>query len=155
MDRSLRGAVYSVTFAVLAMFLAAPLLAQNNPCKRFSIEDTHLPVYPPIAHAAHMEATIRFKISVPVTGEPKITFLAGPSKGVWQTLVSNARDYLAGRKYYWLEGDHSEACSYLASVEYRIIPGDVDPPNNFLRVTILDETHTLIEVKPTKPTVTY
>lgn len=155
MDRSLRGTVYSVTIAFWALFLAAPLLAQNSPCKRFLIEDTRLPVYPPIAHAAHMEATIRFKILVPVAGEPEVTFLDGPSKGVWQTLISNARDYLTGRKYGWFEGNHREACSYIASVEYRIIPGEIEAPNNFTRVTVFDEKHTLIEVRPTVPTVNY
>jgi hypothetical protein len=155
MRRSVRAATYSSMIAVAAFVLVSPLLAQNNSCKRFLIENSQLPHYPPIAHAAHMEATIRFKISVPVTGEPEITFLDGPSKGVWQTLVSNARDYLAGRKYGWFEGGRPEACSYIASVEYRIIPGEIDAPNNFIRVTVFDEKRTLIEVKPTVLTTNY
>jgi hypothetical protein len=102
-----------------------------------------------------MEATFRFSVFVPKTGEAEITFLDGPSQGVWQILVNNARAYLANRKYGWFEGDQRANCSYTASVEYRIIPGFVDAPNNFIRVTVFDETHTLVEVKATTLTVTY
>jgi hypothetical protein len=145
----------SICISIISIALPSALIAQDRSCEKFSIQDVKLPTYPPIARAAHMEAVMRFKVLVPASGESEITLLDGPSKGAWQILVANAREYLSNRKYGWFEGDHKESCSYTVSVEYRIIPGEADPPNNFTRVTVIDETRTLIEVKPTKPTVMY
>lgn len=155
MNLSLRIASPSAYLFGAIVVLTSPLFSQDAKCKRFFIEDTRLPTYPPIARAAHMEATLRFKVLVPPTGTPQISFMEGPNQGVWQILVTNARDYLTARTYGWLEGSHTEACVYVATVEYRIIPGEVTAPNNFTRVTVFDETHTLVEVKPTTPTVNY
>ena len=151
MSQSLRYAWLSLAICIPV----SPLYAQPATCKDFSVEESKLPFYPPIAHAAHMEATIRFKVIVPLSGEPQLTFLDGPSQGVWQTLIHNAHDYLDARKYGWFEAAHREPCSYIAAVEYRFTPGEVSPPNNFKRVTVFDETRTVVEVKSTTPTGMY
>jgi hypothetical protein len=151
----IRWTIQLAATLVAATALASPLLAQEATCGRFLINDTKLPTYPPIARAAHMTATIRFKVFIPLQGEPQISFLDGPSKGVWQMLVTSAHDYLAARTYGWFEGAQPKPCSYVASVEYRQIPGELDAPNNFLRITVIDEAHTIVEVKPTTPTVNY
>lgn len=138
-----------------ALLAVLSVSAQSPPCKPFSMWDTQLPVYPPIARAAHMSATIRFTIEIPVQGEAKLTFLDGPSKGVWQMLVGSAHDYLSARKYGWMEGEHPKPCTYTASVEFRQSGKEVAAPNNYFRVTVEDATHTIVEVKPTIPTVNY
>jgi len=135
--------------------LASPSFSQVATCKRFLMWDTQLPNYPPIARAANMSATMRFTVVVPVEGEAQVSFLDGPDKGVWQTLVKSARDYLSARKYGWFEGEHPKPCSYIASVEFREAGEAISSPNNFLRVTIEDEKHTIVEVKPTVPTANY
>jgi hypothetical protein len=137
------------------LLVVLPVRAQNPSCKPFMMWDTQLPVYPPIARAVHMSATIRFTIEIPAKGEVKLTFLDGPSKGVWQTLVQSARDYLSARKYGWMEGEHPKPCTYIASVEFRQAGEEIAAPNNYLRVTIEDAMHTIVEVKPTIPTVNY
>lgn len=138
-----------------ALLLALPISAQSPPCKPFLMWDTVLPAYPPIARAAHMAATVRFTIEIPIQGDAKLTFLEGPSKGAWQMLVGSAHDYLSARKYGWMEGDHPKPCSYTASVEFRQSGKEVAAPNNYLRVTVEDAMHTIVEVKPTIPTVNY
>jgi hypothetical protein len=155
MNQSREWVKLSALIFCLAVAPPASMLAQDPTCKRFVIQDGHMPSYPPIAHAAHMEATMRFRVTVPQNGSPEITFLSGPSQGIWQSLVTNAQNYLSDRKYWWSEGTSRAACSYTATVEYRFISGELDPPNNFLRVTVMDETHTLVEVKSTTPTVNY
>jgi hypothetical protein len=109
--------------AVAAIALSTPLYAQIPTCKGFLAKDGGLPSYPPIARTAHIQATLRFKIVVPRSGNPQISLLQGRN------------------------GGHREACSYIAEVEYRMGPEFVDPPNNFLRVTVIDENHTLVEVR--------
>jgi hypothetical protein len=102
-----------------------------------------------------MSATIRFTVTIAATGEPKLTFLDGPHQGVWQTLVTSAHDYLVSRKYVWFDGPQPKPCIYTASVEFRQSGQPIEPPNNYLCVTVIDETHTIVDVKPTVPTVSY
>ena len=155
MNLNFRETKQAAYFCGLALAFASPISAQERNCGRSSIRDARLPTYPPIARAAHMEATLRFRVSVRPRGTPLITLLEGPNQGVWQILVTNAHDYLAARTYEWFEGSRTETCNYVATVEYRIIPGNVSAPNNFMRITVLDELHTLVEVKPTIPTANY
>ena len=141
----------------LAIIIGLPtvLSAQEAKCKPFLFEDAGLLTYPPIARAAHMEATMHYRVVVPVTGESQVSFVDGPNRGVWKVLADNAREYLAARKYKWFEGQR-EPCSYIASVEYRFMKTKpVDPPNNFLRITVIDATHTLVEAKLTVNSVQY
>lgn len=70
-------------------------------------------------------------------------------------LVASGREFIESRRYGWITGGEHHACSYIAEVEYRVLPEEVDSPNNFMRFTDLDLGHTLIEVKATKPTVNY
>lgn len=143
---------FALLFFFVLLVCNVSLEAQNVTCKNMSIKDTHLPTYPPIARLAHMQGTIRFSIHVPVQGKAEIKYLDGPNQGVFQTLVANAGEYAAGRKYGWPFGDHHDACDYVLAVEYRIVAPEVNPPNNFLRVTVIDESHTLIEARTFKPT---
>lgn len=140
---------------LILVSVASPLISQVPTCKRFLAQNTQLPNYPPIARAAHMSGTIRFTVIIPLTGAPNLVFLDGPHEGVWQTLVTSAHDYLASRKYGWFEAQESKPCSYIASVEFRQSGEALPPPNNYLRVTVIDETHTVVEVKPTVSTVSY
>ena len=147
---------FRILFLVLpALLTALSARAQSPKCEPFLMQDTQLPVYPPIARAAHMSATIRFTIEIPEQGEAKLTFLDGPSKGVWQMLVGSARDYLTARKYGWMEGKQPKPCTYTASVEFRQVGKEIAAPNNYLRVTVEDAMHTIVEVRPTVPTVNY
>ncbi len=102
-----------------------------------------------------MTGVFRFKVTFPAHGEPLVSFLDGPNQNAWQMLVASAHEYIASKKYWLADGTQPKSCSYIASVEYRQLPEQVDDPNNFFRVTVIDEAHTLIEVKPTTPTVNY
>ena len=130
-------------------------LAQTPTCKRLIVRDTRFPAYPPIARAANMSATIRFRVEVAADGKAQLSFLDGPRNGVWQTLVKSARDYLSAREHQWVDGEHPKSCSYIAAVEFRETGKAITWPNNYFRVTIEDETRTVVEVRPTTPTVLY
>ncbi len=140
---------------LVALACIGSLSAQEAPCKDLSIHDTRLPVYPPIARAAHLEGTIRFNIHLSESGAADVKYLDGPNKGVIGILLSSAREYATSRQHGWITGGHHDACNYILGVEYKIVGPEVDSPNNFLRVTVLDEAHTVVEVKPTTPTVNY
>ena len=102
-----------------------------------------------------MSATIRFAVWIPMQGEATVTFLDGPNKGVWQTLVKSARDYLSARKYGWIEDEHPKPCTYIASVKFRQAGKEIAAPNKYFSVTIEDAMHTIVEVRPTTPTANY
>lgn len=141
---------------ILALFSCASFaLAQGSSCVDVGIFDTRLPTYPPIARAAHMQGVFRFTVVVHPDGHSDVSFLDGPSKGVFQILVASSREFLEGRRYGWATGGDHQACQYTAEVEYRMLPEEVDSPNNFMRVTDIDLSHTLVEVKATKPTINY
>jgi hypothetical protein len=150
-----KGHLQTLYALLAAVVVVTPAVSQTTQCKPFTMLDTQLPVYPPIARAPRMSATIRFTVEIPVQGEAKLTFLDGPSKGVWQVLVKSAREYLAGRRYGWMEGVNPKPCVYVASVEFRQAGEEIAAPNNFLRVTVEDAMHTLVEVKPTISTINY
>jgi hypothetical protein len=136
----------------MLLLISLPSLAQAPTCKRFKVADAQVPVYPPIARAASMSATIRFTVELAANGKAQVSFLDGPSKGVWQMLVKSAHDYLSAREYTWFDGGQPKPCSYVASVEFRVNGKAVEPPNNFFQVTVEDETRTVVEVRPTVPT---
>jgi hypothetical protein len=99
-----------------------------------------------------MQEIIRFNIHLSSTGEAKISYLDGPNKGAFEMLVTNAKDYAEGRQHGWITGGTHQPCDYTLAVEYSIVTPAVDPPNNFLRVTVIDEGRTLVETRPFKPT---
>jgi hypothetical protein len=106
-----------------------------------------MPVYAPIAKAAHVEGTMRFTVSLTAELAPTVKLVDGP-----KLLEGVAQSYIEGRRYSWkVEGEHSP-CSYTAQIEYRIIKPESDDTNNFYRVTVMGLGHTLIEVQPVKPT---
>jgi hypothetical protein len=139
-----------LVFSLVVCTAMAP--AQNPSCKDLSINDTKLPIYPPIARLAHMQGTIRFRIHLSSDGKTEVEYLDGPNKGAFATLLTNAREYAADRQHGWTTGGQHLDCDYTLAVEYRIVLPEVDPPNNFLRVTVIDEGHTLIEARSFKPT---
>lgn len=145
---------FAVLFLVVVASINSPK-ARAAVCKDLSIHDTRLPIYPVIARAAHMEGIIRFNIHLSDSGIAQVQFLDGPSKGAFGMLLSNAQDYANGRQYGWVTGGHHDPCNYTLAVEYKIIGPEVPAPNNFLRVTVIDAEHTLVEAKPTVPTVNY
>jgi hypothetical protein len=102
-----------------------------------------------------MSATIRFSVEVAADGKAQLSFLDGPSKGAWQMLVNSAHNYLSARRYSWIDGGEPKPCHYVASVDFRETGNAIEAPNNFFSVTVEDETHTIVEVRPTVPTVTY
>jgi hypothetical protein len=147
MSQNHKQAIGLVGLALAA--LTASCYAQVPPCKPFLITDTQIPTYPPLARVAHMTGTIRFTVLIAADGKAQISFLDGPNENAWQMLVSSAREYLSARKYGSFERSQPTPCTYTASVEYRIVGKPVDSPNNFMRVTVLDASHTVVEVKPT------
>jgi hypothetical protein len=128
-------------------------LAQQSNCADVQIFESKLPVYPPIARAAHMQGVFHFSVVVHADGHSDVRFLDGPSKGVFQVFEASGREFIESRRYGWVTGGEHLACSYTAEVEYRMLPDEANPPNNFMRVTDLDLGHTLVEVKPTTPTI--
>jgi hypothetical protein len=151
MHRRFRPFIFAAALTLAS--LAASAQTQEPACKNFHISDPQFPTYPPIARAAHVQGTFSFRVTVPASGVPKVTYLDGPNVGVWQFLLTGAQSFLVARRYSW-DTAQPLPCTYTASVEYRILAGNLDAPNNFFRVTILDESHTLIEIKPTTPTAT-
>ena len=127
--------------------------AQNPNCKDVQIFESKLPVYPPIARAAHMKGVFHFAVLVYPDGRSDVRFVDGPNKGAFQVFVASGRDFLESRRYGWVTGGEHPVCSYAAEIEYRMLPDEVSSPNNFMRVTDLDLGHTLVEVKATLPTV--
>ena len=130
-------------------------LAQHSNCADVQIFESKLPIYPPIARAAHLQGIIQFMVDVYPDGHSDVRFLDGPDKGVNQVFVASGREFIGSRRYGWATGGEHPACSYTAKIEHRILPEEVDAPNNFLRVTDSDLGNTLVEVKATKPVVMY
>jgi hypothetical protein len=130
-------------------------LAQDAKCVDVGVFESKLPIYPPIARAAHMQGVFRFTVVVHPDGHSDVQFLDGPSKGAFQVFVASGREFIESRRYGWATGGEHQACRYTAEVEYRMLPEEAESPNNFMLVTDLDLSHTLVEVKATKPTVNY
>ena len=124
-------------------------------CVDVGIFESKLPVYPPIARAAHMQGVFHFSVIVYGDGRSDVQFIDGPNKGTFQVFAASSREFLESRRYGWATGGEHRACSYTAEVEYRMLPEEEDAPNNFMRITDIDLSHTLVEVKVTKPTVNY
>lgn len=134
-------------FALFCLLGTGSLFAQSEGCNDVIFHDSAMPIYAPIARAAHVEGVVRFSISLSFQLTPSINLLDGP-----ELLDGAARDYIEGRRYSWkYEGEH-QPCSYTAKIEYRIINPESDNANNFYRVTVLGLGHTLVEVQPIKPT---
>lgn len=55
-------------------------LAQQSNCTDLQIFESKLPVYPPIARAAHMQGVFHFSVVVHPDGDSDVRFLDGPSK---------------------------------------------------------------------------
>ena len=142
---------------VWAMLAAISFAVSGQPprCTDVQMSELKLPLYPPIAHAAHVQGVFHFAIVVYPDGHSDVRFVDGPNKGVFQMLVASSRAFIESRRYSWVTGGEHHACTYTAEVEYRILPEEVDAPNNFLRVTDSNLGHTLVEVKATKPTAMY
>lgn len=150
------AALTSAFFAIaVTLALTSFAVAQNSNCVGVQIFESKLPIYPPIARAAHMQGIFHFMVDVYPDGHSDVRFLDGPSKGANQVFVASGREFIASRRYGWATGGEHQACSYTAEVEYRMLPEEEDAPNNFMRVTDIDLSHTLVEVKATKPTVNY
>ena len=130
-------------------------LAQHPNCTDVQIFESNLPIYPPIARAAHLQGIFHFMVDVHPDGHSDVRFLDGPNKGATRVFVASAREFIESRRYGWATGGEHAACSYTAEIAYRILPEEVDAPNNFMRVTDSDLSHTLVEVKATKPIVMY
>ena len=141
---------------IFVLFTCSGLaLAQDSNCADVVIFDSKLPIYPPIARAAHMQGVFRFTVVVHPDGHSDVGFLDGPNKGVFQVFNASSREFIESRRYGWATGGEHQACSYIAEVEYRMLPEETNSPNNFMRVTDIDLGHTLVEVKATKPTINY
>jgi len=141
---------------ILILFGCSSLgLAQDLNCVDVGVFESKLPVYPPIARAAHMQGVFRFTVVVHPDGHSDAAFLDGPNKGMLQVFIASSREFIESRRYGWATGGEHKTCTYIAEVEYRMLAEEVDSPNNFLRVTDIDLGHTLVEVKTTKPTVNY
>jgi len=130
-------------------------ISQDPICVDVAVFESKLPIYPPIARAAHMQGVFHFAVVVHPDGHSDVRFLDGPSKGANQVFVESGRAFIESRRYGWATVGEHHACRYTAEVEYRILPEEVVAPNNFMRVTDVDLSHTLVEVKATKPIVQY
>jgi hypothetical protein len=137
-------------FVTLAFFCFASTLslnAQNVPCKDLIVSNSLMPVYAPIARAAHIQGIVRFKVTLSPDARAEVKLLDG-----LPFLAGAATTYIEARRYHWATEAEHTSCNYTASVEYRIITPESDEVNNFFRVTVLGMDHTLVEVQPIKPT---
>lgn len=144
-----------MAWILVILSCASAALAQDPNCADVGIFDSKLPVYPPIARAAHMQAVLHFAVIVHPDGHSDVRFVDGPSKGANQVFVASSREFVESRRYGWATVGEHHACTYTAEVEYRMLPDEQDLPNNFMRVTVIDLSHTLVEVKATKPIIMY
>lgn len=129
--------------------------AQHPSCSEVQGFESSVPIYPPIARAAHLQGTFQFAVDVYPDGHSDVRFLNGPSKGMNHLFVVSGRKFLESRRYGWVTGGEHHVCTYKAEIEYRFRPGEVNFPNNFMRLTDVDLSHTIVEVKATKPVVEY
>jgi hypothetical protein len=137
----------SNVLALFCLLAIAPLFAHGENCSGVIFRDAAMPIYAPIARAAHVEGVVRFSIALSAELTPEIKQLDGP-----KLLEGAARLYIEGRRYSWKFQDEHSPCLYTAQIEYRIIRSESDDANNFYRVTVLGLGHTLVEVQPIKPT---
>jgi hypothetical protein len=103
-------------------------LAQHSNCADVQIFESKLPIYPPIARAAHLHGIFHFMVDVYPDGHSDVRLLDGPSKGVNQVFVASAREFIESRRYGWTTGGEHSACSYTAEIKYRILPEEVVAP---------------------------
>ena len=131
----------------IAVELALTLCAHASTCTNLVVEDRMMPSYAPIARAAHVQGAVRFEVHVDGAGTSEIKLLEGP-----RLLSGAAEDYISARRHLWATGGEHEACSYIATVEYRLISSDSDSANDFHRVTVLGPEYALVEAQNVKPT---
>ncbi|HUD56865.1 MAG TPA: energy transducer TonB [Terracidiphilus sp.] len=143
----------NLAWSLLILGCADFALAQHPNCADVQIFESKLPIYPPIARAARMQGVFHYSVVVHPDGRSDVRFVDGPSKGAFQVFVTTGREFIESRRYGWATVGENQTCSYTAEVEYRMLPEEVDMPNNFMRFTDLDLGHTLIEVKATKPVI--
>jgi hypothetical protein len=143
----------NVVRILLLLGLTRCAFAQHPDCKDVQILESKLPIYPPIARAAHMKGVFHFAVVVYPDGHSDVQFVDGPNKGAFQVFAASGRDFLESRRYGWATVGQHQWCSYAAEIEYRMLSEEVNSPNNFMRVTDLDLSHTLVEVKATMPTI--
>jgi len=134
-------------FLSLLTTLAAYSIAHASAtCTDFAIHDA-MPVYPPIARAAHVGGIVKLQVTIDANRQTNVELIDGP-----RLLAGAAEDFILSRRHTWNSASLVLPCEYTAEVEYRVIPGESDQRNDFLRVTTLGIGHTLIEVEPIKPT---
>jgi len=122
------------------------LNAQQTPCN-VEAQDPAMPIYAPIARAAHIQGIVRFEATLSSELKSEVKLLSGHPM-----LAGAAQTYLEYRRYWWKDSAEHKACSYTAEMEYRIIEPQSDDHNDFFRVTILGINHTLVEAQLIKPT---
>jgi hypothetical protein len=135
-----------IMLVALTLASTACLKAQESTCGNLTFEDKQMPIYAPIAKAAHVQGVVHFEVHLDATGKSEVKLLDG-----LPFLAGGAENYISARRYYWsTEGEH-KPCSYIAKIEYRIIEPQSDTTNNFHRVTVLGPGYTLIETQNQKP----
>jgi hypothetical protein len=135
-----------VIIGVLCGVAACASAQTTVPCTDFTIQDV-MPVYPPIARSAHIEGTVKLQVTIDANRLANIELVAGT-----RFIAGAAEDFISSRRYAWNSASLVLPCEYTTEVEYRMIPGESDERNDFLRVTTLGVGHTLIEVQLIKPT---
>lgn len=135
-----------IMLIALTLVSTACLKAQESTCSNVIFEDRQMPMYAPIAKAAHVQGVVHFEVHLDANAKSEIKLLDG-----LQFLAGAAQDYISTRRHYWsTEGEH-KPCSYVAKIEYRIIEPQSDSTNNFHRVTVLGPGYTLVETQNQKP----
>src|SRR5690242_15818967 len=110
---------------LLAMLSCTSLVLGQDPnypnCVDVGVIESKLPIYPPIARAAHMQGIFHFAVVVFPDGHSDVRYLDGPSKGAFEVFGASGRAFLESRQYGWATGGEHHACSYAAEVEYRML----------------------------------
>jgi hypothetical protein len=131
---------------LLVLFALTATASATVPCKDFSEWDVVAPSYSPIGRAAHIEGTVKMHLTIDEHQHATVEITSGPK------MLAGAAKYLVeNREYAWNYGTPTLPCEYDTEVEYRLVTGQSDTGNSFLRVTILGPAHTLIEAQNVEP----
>jgi len=87
-----------LAWILVVLSYASFALAQQSNCTDLQIFESKLPVYPPIARAAHMQGVFHFSVVVHPDGHSDVRFLDGPSKGAFQVFEASAREFIESRR---------------------------------------------------------
>src|SRR5579859_8040455 len=108
--------VLRAILGVLTFLMAYSTAHASATCAEFTIQDV-MPVYPPIARAAHVEGIVKLQVTIDANRQATVELIDGP-----RMVAGAAEDFILSRRYAWNSASLVLPCGYAAEVEYRMIP---------------------------------